>query len=47
MTVTNPVSRFGLVNFNKESRVESFIEKPKLDGFVNIVYIFEIIFLNI
>ena len=47
MTVTNPVSRFGLVNFNKESRVESFIEKPKLDGFVNIGFmIFEKNFLN-
>ena len=47
MTVTNPVSRFGLVNFNKESRVESFIEKPKLDGFVNIGFmIFEKNFLK-
>tara|TARA_B100001109_G_C18744997_1_gene418480 strand:- start:31 stop:732 length:702 start_codon:yes stop_codon:yes gene_type:complete len=47
MTVTNPVSRFGLVNFNKESRVESFIEKPKLDGFVNIGFmIFEKKFLK-
>ena len=47
MTVTNPMSRFGLVNFNKESRVESFIEKPKLDGFVNIGFmIFEKNFLK-
>ena len=47
MTVTNPVSRFGLVNFNEESRVESFIEKPKLDGFVNIGFmIFEKKFLK-
>ena len=47
MTVTNPMSRFGLVNFNKESRVESFIEKPKLDGFVNIGFmIFEKKFLK-
>tara|TARA_B100000123_G_scaffold103197_1_gene75739 strand:+ start:2938 stop:3639 length:702 start_codon:yes stop_codon:yes gene_type:complete len=47
MTVTNPVSRFGLVNFNRESRVESFIEKPKLDGFVNIGFmIFEKNFLK-
>ena len=47
MTVTNPMSRFGLVNFNKESRVESFIEKPKLDAFVNIGFmIFEKNFLK-
>ena len=47
MTVTNPMSRFGLVNFNKASRVESFIEKPKLDGFVNIGFmIFEKNFLK-
>ena len=37
MTVTNPVSRFGLVNFNKESRVESFIEKTSRLKFIRAV----------
>lgn len=36
ITVTNPVSRFGLVNFNSNKEVTEFIEKPKLEGFVNI-----------
>lgn len=35
ITVTNPTSRFGLVEFNKSYKVEKFIEKPKLEGFVN------------
>lgn len=36
VTVTNPISRFGLVEFDKNNIVNKFIEKPKLDGFVNI-----------
>jgi glucose-1-phosphate cytidylyltransferase len=36
ITVTNPVSRFGLVNFNNSNEVTEFVEKPKLEGFVNI-----------
>ena len=36
ITVTNPRSRFGLVEFNSSSQVTNFIEKPMLDGFINI-----------
>ena len=36
ITVTNPISRFGLVDFDNNNIVKKFIEKPKLDGFVNI-----------
>jgi len=36
ITVTNPISRFGLVKFNKENLVNDFVEKPKLPGYVNI-----------
>ena len=36
ITVTNPKSRFGLVEFDKNYLVEQFIEKPTLDGFINI-----------
>jgi len=36
MTVTNPTSRFGLVEFDNKNLVEKFVEKPKLQGFVNI-----------
>lgn len=36
LTVTNPTSRFGLVEFDKNNFVNNFIEKPKLEGFVNI-----------
>ena len=36
VTVTNPVSRFGLVEFDSDFTVNKFIEKPKLDGYVNI-----------
>ena len=36
ITVTNPVSRFGLVEFDKNSIVNNFVEKPTLDGFINI-----------
>lgn len=38
LTVTNPTSRFGLVEFDKNYFVNKFIEKPKLEGFVNIGY---------
>ncbi len=38
MTVNKPVLRFGLVNFDEEGEVESFVEKPTLDYFVNIGY---------
>ena len=36
ITVTNPISRFGLVEFDNDKLVKKFVEKPKLDGFVNI-----------
>lgn len=36
ITVTNPVSRFGLVDFDENNVVKKFIEKPKLDAFINI-----------
>lgn len=36
ITVTNPRSRFGLVEFNSSFQVTKFIEKPMLDGFINI-----------
>lgn len=36
LTVTNPVSRFGLVEFDKNYKVKKFIEKPVLSGFINI-----------
>ena len=35
ITVANPVSRFGLVEFDKNNQVNKFIEKPKLEN-VNI-----------
>jgi len=36
ITVTNPVSRFGLIEFDNDQVVNNFVEKPKLPGFVNI-----------
>ena len=36
LTVTNPVSRFGLVEFDRNNKVIKFIEKPVLNGFINI-----------
>lgn len=36
ITVTNPRSRFGLIEFDDEYKVQKFIEKPVLEGFVNI-----------
>ena len=36
MTVTNPVSRFGLVEFDNNSVVKKFVEKPTLSGYINI-----------
>jgi glucose-1-phosphate cytidylyltransferase len=36
ITVTNPTSRFGLVEFEEDLKVQKFVEKPKLDGFINI-----------
>ena len=38
ITVTKPVSRFGLVNFDEKGRVKEFIEKPLLDSFINMGY---------
>ena len=38
MTVNKPVLRFGLVNFDKMGEVESFVEKPTLEYWVNIGY---------
>lgn len=47
ISVTNPVSRFGLVEFDKSNIVKEFIEKPKLEGFVNIGFmVFDKKFLN-
>lgn len=47
VTVTNPVSRFGLVEFNNEKVVTNFVEKPKLSGFINIGFmVFKTNFLN-
>ena len=47
ISVTNPVSRFGLVEFDKNNIVKEFIEKPKLEGFVNIGFmVFDKKFLN-
>ena len=36
LTVNKPVLRFGLVNFDKGGEVESFVEKPTLNYYVNI-----------
>lgn len=36
MTVTRPVSRFGVVEFGASKKVLSFREKPNSEGFVNI-----------
>tara|TARA_B100001029_G_C15041011_1_gene443629 strand:+ start:446 stop:1138 length:693 start_codon:yes stop_codon:yes gene_type:complete len=36
ITVTNPISRFGLVEFDDNFLVSDFIEKPTLSGFINI-----------
>jgi glucose-1-phosphate cytidylyltransferase len=36
ITVTNPTSRFGLIEFDNNFKVNKFIEKPKLEGFINI-----------
>lgn len=36
ITVANPISRFGLIEFKKNFQVTRFVEKPKLEGFVNI-----------
>ena len=36
LTVANPVSRFGLVEFDENRKVNKFIEKPVLSGFINI-----------
>jgi len=47
ITVANPISRFGLVEFNNKKCVSNFVEKPKLDVNVNIGFmIFKIDFLN-
>lgn len=36
ITVTNPTSRFGLIEFEENMKVTKFIEKPKLEGYINI-----------
>ena len=38
ISVNKPVSRFGLVDFDNSGRVNSFIEKPVLDSYVNMGY---------
>tara|TARA_B110000003_G_scaffold260564_1_gene281497 strand:+ start:475 stop:1170 length:696 start_codon:yes stop_codon:yes gene_type:complete len=39
ITVTNPISRFGLVEFDNNNAVTNFKEKPKLKEFVNIGFL--------
>lgn len=47
ITVANPISRFGLLEFNNKKCVTNFVEKPKLDVNVNIGFmIFKNEFLN-
>jgi len=47
ITVANPISRFGLLEFNNKKCVTNFVEKPKLDVYVNIGFmIFKNEFLN-
>lgn len=42
MTVTRPVSRFGVVEIDDNLRVEAFREKPSVDSFVNMgFFVFE------
>ena len=36
ITVAKPISRFGIVDFNNDNEVLNFIEKPKLDNYINI-----------
>ena len=38
ISVNKPVSRFGLVDFDENGKVNSFIEKPILDSYVNMGY---------
>ena len=38
LTVTNPVSRFGVVEIDKSSQITSFSEKPRANDLVNIGY---------
>ena len=38
ITVHKPEFRFGVVNFDKNDEVESFVEKPTLNHYVNIGY---------
>ena len=38
VTVTQPPSRYGVVQLGEDRRVEAFQEKPRLDGWVNIGY---------
>ena len=47
ITVAKPVSRFGIVDFNSNYEVLNFIEKPKLDNYINIGFmVFKNDFLN-
>ena len=47
ITVAKPVSRFGIVDFNSNYEVFNFIEKPKLDNYINIGFmVFKNDFLN-
>lgn len=38
ISVNKPVSRFGLVDFDSKGKVNSFIEKPVLNSYVNMGY---------
>ena len=47
ITVAKPISRFGIVDFNNDNEVLNFIEKPKLDNYINIGFmVFKNKFLN-
>ncbi len=38
ISVTRPISRFGLVEINSDGLVNKFVEKPRLDSYVNMGY---------
>ena len=48
ISVTRPVSRFGLIEFQSNGLVTNFVEKPLLDSFVNmgLFLVFFFLFLN-
>ena len=38
ISVTRPISRFGMVKINSDGLVNKFVEKPRLDSYVNMGY---------